>query len=281
MSLAAAITAAGMTPPRNFPQGRWVRFPGAGKGRANRSGWCRVLAPNLAVYGDWSTGLTEVWKDSAHIDGAQAQQMITAAREREREFQRQQRARQRLTAQEALKIVMQADEGTHPYLVTKGFPFATGLIHQGRLVIPMRDARDESRVLSVQLIDADGAKKFLPGGRASGAAYRMGVPLAAARNIVLVEGYATGLSVREALAKLPGPNSVVVCFSARNMESVAEMFPGAVIAADNDRSETGAQAAARTGLRWSMPAEIGTDWNDQHRAKGIWSVVHAMRELIA
>lgn len=279
MRLPDAIAAAGMTPPRSIPMGRFVRFPGAGKGRGNRAGWCRLITPTLAVYGDWSTGLTETWRDETHVDTEESRRLIAEARERERVIRAQERKRQRQTAMEAQALVSASVYATHPYLARKGFPLATGLVHDGKLVIPMRDAQAYTEILSAQLIDADGGKKFLPGGRASGAIFMLG-DRRRSRHVVLCEGYATGLSLQEALRRLPGPSCVIVCFSARNMELVANHFQSAVIATDHDESQTGQRAAEATGLRWAMPEQVG-DYNDVHQQRGIFAVVEAMRGLLA
>lgn len=280
MHLHEAIAAAGMTPPTRIVEGRWHRFPGAGKSRGNTAGWCRLITPTLGVYGDWSTGLSEVWRDDKHVDSEESRRLMRESQARERRFREQQRQRQRTVALEAIEIVRACKVGTHPYLSRKGFPSERALVHDGFLVIPLRDAQDYEQILSVQRISPTGDKTFLTGGRAGGACFRFGHPKQA-RNIVLCEGYATGLTLQAALSKLPGPNSVVVCFSAMNLERIAEVFPGARIAADNDRSGTGEMAAMRTGLKWTMPYECGTDFNDLHQSMGIYTVVERMRELLA
>lgn len=279
MTLAQAISAAGMTPPRAFPPGKWVRFPGIGKGRSNRAGWCRVITPTLAIYGDWSTGLSKVWRDDTHRDDAHSKRLLAEARERERRFAAEQRAKQASVAREAEELVRRAVPMTHPYLARKGFPTEVGLVRDGKLLVPVRDAADYGRILSVQMIAEDGQKRFLPGGRTRGGVYRLGVPPKRARRIVLCEGYATGLSIMAALERLPGPHAVVVCFSARNLEIVAESAPAAVVAADHDESRTGEESARRTGLPWVMPPEIG-DFNDLHCARGLHAVTQALREVI-
>lgn len=274
MNLHQAIAAAGMTPPPNIPPGRFVRFPGAGKRRGNTSGWCRVISPTLAVYGDWSTGLTETWRDDAHRDSEESRRLLAEAKRREQEYRLAQRRRQHETAQQAANLISAATVGPHPYLARKGFAGEVGFVHEGVLIIPMRDVEDDTRVLSAQLIDRDGGKKFLPGGRAKGAVYRMG-----RGRPWLCEGYATGLTLREALKRLPGPNQVVVCFSAGNLESVAGHFPDGVVCADNDESGAGESAAKRTGLTYTMPPDVGTDFNDLSQSQGIYAVINRLREL--
>ncbi len=66
------------------------------------------------------------------------------------------------------------------------------------------------------------------------------------------------------------------------MERVGQIVPrNAVVAADNDQSGTGERAAESTGLRWTMPYEVGTDFNDLHQTMGVHVVTERMRELFA
>lgn len=281
MRLHDAIAAAGMTPPRSLPIGRFVRFPGAGKGRGNQAGWCRLITPTLAVYGDWSTGLTETWRDESHQDTEESRRLHREAQHRERQLRMQQRAKQQRVAAEASELVKRATVAKHPYLARKGFPEVMGLVVDDFLIVPMRDAREYGQLLSVQQISPTGDKRFLTGGRAGGACFRIGATPREAKHIVLCEGYATGLSLQAALARLPGPSCVMACFSANNLETIAQWFPTARVAADNDHSATGERAAQRTGLKWTMPYEVGTDFNDLMVNMGIYVVVERMRELIS
>ena len=278
MLLHEAIEAAGMTPPRQMVPGRWLRFPGTGKGLSNRSGWCRIITPTVAIYGDWSSGLSAVWRDDSHVDDEESRRQLERARAREREFARAQVAKQEEVAQLASKMIRQAKLGTHPYLAAKGFPNEPGLVHGINLLVPMRDAITYGTVVNVQQITPDGTKRFLTGGRAGGAVFCLSPQNA--RHTVLCEGYATGLSIDNAVRLLPGPSRVNVCFSAFNLERVARHFRGAVVAADNDLSGTGERAAVATGLRWTMPYEVGTDFNDLHVSIGLHAVVERMRTLI-
>lgn len=281
MTLTDAIAAAGMTPPNRIAEGRWLRFPGVGKGKANRAGWCRVITPTLAIFGDWSSNFTATWRDENHRDDATSARLLAQARAREAAFAAEQRARQSAAAVKADDLIRRAITRSHPYLERKGFPDRKGLVHDEQLLIPMRDVSDYLRVISVQMISPNGEKKFLPGSRAKGAIYRIGAKPVDARRVILCEGYATGLSIEAALQRLPGPHSVIVCFSAGNLERVAESFPKAVVAADNDQSATGEEVAKATGLKWTMPYEVGTDFNDLHQAMGLHVVVERMRELLS
>lgn len=280
MNLEETLLSAGMTPPPRIVPGRWMRFPGVGKGKSNRAGWCRLIAPTLAIYGDWSSGISEIWQDGTHRDDAESARRLKEARAREREFASEQHRRQSNAAREAQGLIGAATISTHPYLARKGFPERTGLVTNGKLLIPVRDSRNYARVMSVQEIDAQGDKRFLTGSRTRGGVHRLGVAIHSARRILLCEGYATGLSLEAALRRLPGPCAIVVCFSARNLEIVAEDLPKAIVCADNDVSQTGELSARRTGLPWTMPPDAGTDFNDLHASRGILAVTEALREML-
>lgn len=281
MNLAEAIAATGMTPPRAFPEGKWLRFPGIGKGRSNRSGWCRVISPTMAIFGDWASGFRQVWHDDSHTDDKASQQALRDAQARERRFAAEQSRKQSSVANDAHHLVSDSDHSTHPYLARKGFPDLIGLTSAGNLVVPVLDFERYPNILTVQLINEDGQKKFLPGGRAKGGVYRLGVPAARARRVLLCEGYATGLSLDAAVHLLPGSYCVIVCFSARNLELIASIIPESMdclVCADNDASRTGEESARRTGRKWIMPIDVGTDWNDVHVSQGLHAVMEAVRD---
>lgn len=279
MQLLETLAAAGMTPPREIAPGRWMRFPGVGKGRSNRSGWCRLITPTLAIYGDWSSNLSATWTDTTHRDTEDSRRLLQQARERERRFQAEQRRRQREVAREAARRLAGAIASTHPYLSAKGFPHAQGLVCGDRLLIPVRDVQEYAYVMSIQEISPEGVKRFMPGGRTRGGVYRFGG--ASAVRTVLCEGYATGLTLNEALSGLHHSHAVIVCFSAYNLTLVAENYRQATVCADNDASEAGEQAARATGLPWAMPPETDTDFNDWHQRDGIYPVREALRRLFA
>lgn len=263
-----------MTPPAQIATGRFVRFPGIGKGRGNTAGWCRVITPTLAVYGDWSTDLRAVWHDGS-IDPAQARRALREALRSQRDERRRQAAEQRRRAEEAAALIGRAAVATHSYLTAKGFPSLPGLVLDGDLLVPMRDAGNYERIVNVQRIKSDGTKRFLPGARARGAIHRIGHQ---GGSVWLCEGYATGLSIAMALDRLSGRHAVIICFSAHNLLYVSRRFPQATVCADHDESQTGERIARETGLRWVMPEKLGDDFNDLHQREGIFAVVQALRQ---
>lgn len=279
MRLSEAITAAGMTPPNEFTEGRWLRFPGVGKKRSNRSGWCRIISPTLAIYGDWSSNFRAVWKDDSHVDSEQARKRLLDAQRREQEFVRAQRARQRQAAQEAQQLLGRCQVATHPYLVSKGLSAWRGMVSpEGELIVAARAVEDYRCLLTVQRIAPDGTKRFLRGARARGAIHALGERNS--RRQLLCEGYATGISLHLAAKELWGPHCVIVTFSANNLLSVAPHFPKALVCADHDISGVGEQIAKETGHPWVMPPQAGDDFNDVYHRLGPISGRRAVMEMI-
>ena len=159
----------------------------------------------------------------------------------------------------------------HPYLVAKGLPEQSGLVVGESLLIPMHDCLS-GELVGAQTITGDGRKLFILGTRAKGAVHRLG----RAKECWLVEGYATGVTVYNALQRLYRPAEVVVCFSAGNLTHVAGLLNGPrYIVADNDESNVGRRAAEATGLPWCMPKMLG-DANDVMQAHGL----DAVREML-
>jgi putative DNA primase/helicase len=169
---------------------------------------------------------------------------------------------------------------THPYLLAKGFPDEQGnVLHiEGKpvLLVPMRVA---GSLVGVQMIDAEGGKKFLFGQRTSGATFTFdnkGVN-------ILCEGYATALSVRLALKTMKRRYTLHVCFSAGNMLRVAESLKPGLVIVDNDASETGQKTAAQIGWPTWISDTVGEDANDYHRRVGLFkftqSLTQSMRGL--
>ena len=248
-----------------------------------------------------------------------------AKRRREAEARKreaQEREREQLgarAAREAAAMLARAKFGPHPYLGAKGFsPPAEsrygetqrsrglGMVLDGMLVVPMRDPQTDD-LRGLQMIDADGGKKYQPRGVvARGAVHRLGARRP--RLIWYVEGFATALSVVEALALIHRTgDQVAVCFSSGNLPVVAR--PGGIVIADHDwwrcalpecrhrwdfanevcvrcggrriTPPAGETAARETGLPWWQPPEPGEDANDYHRRAGIDALARVLARTIA
>lgn len=221
-------------------------------------------------------------KAAAFRDGSRAGFIDKAAlRARAAIDKAAERARQGEARSKAEDMVKRAALDVHPYLAAKGFPQEKGFVLDGELLIPMREFGRYSQINSVQRIAADGKKLFLSGGKAKSSVFFIGPTLA--RERWLVEGYATGLSVRAALRWLHTDGQIVVCFSAGNLAHIGKLVRSwsvpSFVMADNDKSGAGEAAAEETGLMWCMPGDVDTDANDMHQREGIGALAEFIRAV--
>jgi len=286
--------------PGKIAPGVFYRFPGAGKGKASLSGWCKLFDDcRGGVFGDYAAAdIKGSWQDR------QGNKM-TAAEEKEHQakvekaYQESREATKRNQAKgasNALKIWEAASPAPadHPYLVKKGI---SGLLsvqlrqHQGPLVV--RDmacngallipAYDETgKLATLEFIQGDGEKRFLTGCKKGGSFFMIGSfsnPYETAPELAgvvcVAEGFATCASIHQATGY-----PVAVAFDAGNLAAVSRFLkkrhPGArlVICADNDYHEDGQantgilsanHAAKETGGLVAVPELINgekTDFND-------------------
>ncbi len=186
-----------------------------------------------------------------------------------------------MAAQKAEFMLSKAEQKTHAYLARKGFPEALGMVSErGDLLVPMRS--HGGNVVGLQRIfwlpdELKFDKSMLKGTKLEGAYLVLGPTNAP--EFVLVEGYATGLSVQAALKSSGIRASVVICFTAHNITVVAPMIRGRVIVfADNDPEFAGQKAAKATGLPWCMSPTLGQDANDWHLKSGPFPLTMAINK---
>jgi hypothetical protein len=257
-------------PPR---LGVWERYPTETHPR-KRNGSVKFMGTHGFIQDHAAHSDVILWKDNApnKISAREVHETIRQAEEARRKLQLQAAAR-------AEKIIGQCMTHTHDYLIAKGFKEEKGLVwfkdRKEFLVIPMRDAAGQ--IVGAQTISQQGEKKFLYGQKTNGANFMMG----RVGVNVLCEGFATGLSIREALRHLKVLARVVVCFSAHNIRAVADgMKPGLVVA-DHDKGGVGEEAAKKTGWPYWISEREGEDFNDMHRGQGLaraalslWASLH-------
>jgi putative DNA primase/helicase len=151
-----------------------------------------------------------------------------AAEQKQREFEERERVkRQRQAENAANRARLQWEsaqvDGASPYLERKKVtPEGVRFQEDGTLLVPAVKYRAEGRDLAgLQKIAPDGSKRFNTGMEKLGAACKLGRIQTDEKIIGVVEGYATGRSVRMASNEgLP----VVVAFDAGNILSVAKML---------------------------------------------------------
>lgn len=272
-----AIAGAGLNPPDVIEPGRMHRFPGAGKRTGNTAGWCKLFEDGMGgSFGDWSQDFTADWQAerSVPFTPMQREAFFRQVKESKAQAKAEKMAKQSDAAAKAAAIwrLAQPAANDHPYLSRKAIGPNGAKVHDGALVIPMREG---AALHSLQFIGADGVKRFLTDGKKKGCYCSIGNPAGAAA-LCIAEGFATGATIHEATG-LP----VAVAFDAGNLESVAltvrTRYPNLslIICADDDMATEGnpgvtkaTAAAFSVGGRLAIPAfgenrpPAGTDFND-------------------
>jgi len=251
--------------------GVWKRYPTQDK-PTHRNGAVKHMGTHAFIQNHATMTEIEVWHadgDSA-MDPNKARKLVEAAH-------RDIRDKQEKAAQKAGFILHQCQIGYHPYLEKKGFKEEQGNIWKKDdellLVIPMRVGH---RLVGCQLIDESGDKKFLAGQRTSEATFTMDNK----GPHILVEGFATGLSVKAAMKALKRRYTLHICFSAGNLKKVAATLPKGFVVADCDASFTGERVAKEIGWPYWVPDTIGLDANDVHQRDGLFKFSQSLGKVI-
>jgi putative DNA primase/helicase len=166
---------------------------------------------------------------------------------------------------------------SHPYLIAKSIKAHGARLNGEALALPIRNAH--GKLQSLQFIQPDGSKKYLPGGKKKGGYFSIGRPDGV---LCLCEGFATGASIHEVTGY-----AVAVAFDAGNLKPVAlalrSKLPdiSILICADDDWQKEGnpgltkaREAAAAIGGRVALPVfpegrtDGDSDFNDMARLSG-------------
>lgn len=282
------IRSCGIAPPSNIHfDGKFHRFSSNGKSN-DKAGWYLLFDDGYqaGAFGCFRNNINENWcPNKSQLSEPELRRvrnaMTEACRIRNREIADAQH-RARLQAGSIWENAKPAPEN-FGYLHKKSIrPCGARIGPNGELVIPVSD---ESGILSLQFIHADGAKRFLPGGKIKGGFYIVG-DVIGSKQICVCEGFATGASIFEA-TEIP----TVVAFNAGNLTTVAGLFrsnhPEAtlLICGDDDYKTDGnpgiqnaREAAHRNNGRLILPVfdehrgEKDTDFNDMVMAFGLQAV---------
>jgi len=286
-----AIADSGLTPPDHIQaDGQLHRYSTNGKGRDN-AGWYVLHTDGVAagMFGCWRSGIQQTWCAKKSQDFSPEESKSHADKVRRMKDQRRQEKQDRNTKAAKLAITIWGNSKpvqSHPYLSTKNVT-AHGLReYEGRLVVPLRDTA--GAIHSLQFIDQDGNKRFLPGGAISGNYFAIdGIK----ERLLVCEGLATGLSLYEATGQ-----AVAVAFNAGNLQPVAERLRSKhadieiVICGDNDAWTEGnpgltkaKEVAEAVGALCVIPefkdtSDKPTDFNDLSNLEGVERVKEMIRE---
>lgn len=250
--------------------GKWMRFPTQDKPRS-RNGAIKFMG-DFGLVQNWATMVEPaVWRSEG-----ESREAVMRVQQVARQAAREATENARKAAQKAATILGECELSTHPYLASKGFPDEVANVWskaaENILCIPMRASGE---IVGCQMVTATGDKKFLYGQRSGGAEFvigRTGVH-------VLCEGYATGLSVRKALASMKLDSIVHVGFSAGNLLKLAATLPNGIVIADNDESKTGERIAREIGWPYWISEVVGEDANDAHQRMGTFRLGMALKRV--
>lgn len=245
--------------PRLFEYGKIMRFSNGRKG-GDLPGWCVLYENGIGMAGDWSKPELDFSFTSGNIkslppwETERLRKLVQEQRilfEKEREERQLKAARESQSEWEALPPAQKGNG----YLQRKKVGCYGVKARGAELVVPVINPAGE--IASLQYIQPDGSKRFKAGGSTKGGHFVIG----SGTPQYMAEGYATGASIYEATGK-----PCVIAFNAGNLVEVAGQFPGAVIVADNDESNTGINDAIKAKEAHGNPVllipEKGMDAND-------------------
>lgn len=283
-----AIADHGIKPPIDMVDDGKVHRYSTSEDLNNNDGWYIFHSDGVpvAIFGCHRNGISSKWVGSrgkaySPIEKELLQKRIEQSRQ-EREIASNERVGGAKARAASIWSKAQESNGEHAYLATKQIkPYIARESH-GSLLIPLYQAGE---LTSLQIIDAQGGKKFLQGGLVSDSYCVIG-KIVDSEPICICEGYATGASIHEATSY-----PVVIAFNAGNLPKVAKSirasYPNAeiIIAGDDDfqnPSNPGmkyAKIAAEVVKgklafpEFSEPRAKGqTDFNDMAKVEGLFVV---------
>ncbi len=280
-----AAVEAGLRPGEIIPDGVLRRCGTADRPKGD-DGWVVLFDdPPAGAFENWKAGFKKTWSGgNGREPDPETRKRIKQKIEAEKNARVEGEAARHAKAAEETKGILlscpDADDAT-PYLLKKGVRSVPGLKRDGTdLVIPVLDPRD-SQPMSIQRVDPDGKKRFLPGGKTKGGYFSIrGLDEGP---LYIAEGIATALSVHEAAG-----STALCAFNAGNLLDVAKMarkrYPQReiILCADDDRTtarktgtnpgiEAATKAAKAVRGRVVVPGLDG-DFNDLHQKRGLRAV---------
>jgi putative DNA primase/helicase len=260
----------------------WSRNADSYNASAAKAVWKSCRGQGVTVGTLFHAAKASGWIDREKPSSASPEQVAARRREMQERATREgmERAReQENAAKKAAWIMHKTVLDQHAYMQSKGWPDAKVSVwwaseDSNLMCIPMRVG---DALVGIQMIDRTGAKKFLKGQRTSEAEYLISNN---GRGAVdwFVEGYCTGLSLRECLQALRLRYRIHITFSAGNLAKVAAGHADGYVVADQDASGTGERVAVQTGFPFFLPP-VG-DFNDFHRSVGTFQASQALRKWL-
>lgn len=241
---------------------KWVRVPTIDKPQSKNGAY--FFDGQSGAVQNWAVHEKPVsWRDKEYKPDPLAAEKREKARKLQAE--KQEKARKK-----AGFIMNNTIESTHPYMVNKGFPRQKVYVWNNLIVLPMRI---DGKLVGCQLISEDGTKKFLSGQVTKGASLvidNKGMD-------IICEGFATGMSIRNAMRHLKKRYKIHICFSAGNMVEIAKSLHDPFVVADHD--PVGIRTAQKIGRYW-LSDKDGEDFNDAEQRLGVEEVSQSLLTAI-
>lgn len=261
-----------------IPDGAIHRFQIPGDRAGSRNGWYVLYADGVpsGAFGSWKAGTSHTWSAKGDFDPVEREAFRRRLEETQRQRIKAQEERHAAAAMNAAALWVKATPASnaHPYLTLKAVPHFNLKQLGGILLVPLVNA--DGKLMNIQRITAQGAKRFLPGGRITGCFSLLG-RIADTGSLYICEGWATGAAVHQITGRpvacaMNCGNLLPVAKALRQKYPTLEM----IIAGDDDRNTEGNpgrskanEAAAKSGALVTFPAFCRsdcscTDFNDAH-----------------
>lgn len=176
--------------------------------------------------------------------------------------------------------------GESIYLNKKGLQGPHPLFDDGSLLLALRTIDGAIAISGAHVIGTDGSKRLIAGSKKKGAFIPLGDIPRSAETVLIAEGYATALTVKQ----IRPDAFTVAAIDCGNLRDVTEVmnrhYPNAqiIIAADNDikpdERNTGkekAESAATAVSGWVTlpPTDHKADWDDYRQQNGLAATTEA------
>jgi len=282
---------AGLRPGEVAPDGILRRCPTADRPKSKNGAYQLFEDGRGGWYENHADGKgPQAWQaKGAQMDRAERRRLQKEIEKAKAAREQAEAERHEKAAEEARKTLEGLPSATaeNPYLKRKGVPPCPGLRMDGETLV-VSVWGEGGKVISLQRIEPDGSKKFMPGGRTKGGYF---VVKGDDGPLYLAEGLATALSVYQATGA-----TVLVAFNSGNLEAVALMarrhyLKREIIICGDDDAETEARTGMNPGRKAAEAAaravkgkicfptfkgEEGTDFNDMASEQGLEAVKAAL-----
>jgi len=249
--------------------GRLHRFDVNGDKRGSLAGWYVLHSDGITAgaFGCWKRDIKERWcakalRTLSANERSEYRHKMKIAKAVQEADEKARHNAATLTAAEIWRDAPLAPS-SHSYLIKKNVRnHGLRLSLDNRLLVPLQDV--SGKLHSIQFIDTDGEKRFLPNGRVRGCYFGIGLPQ---KTLCICEGYATGASIFESTGY-----ATACTLSAGNLPVVSEIlrrkYPATkiIICADDDADSPDIKEAFTSLAEGSQHLVIGLN---NHSGSGI------------